>query len=95
MKATKQYQAYDWQHLTGRTVEVRLGGKLYRQGCVDVVMPDGSGLWLAADTVHSRQYVDMSEGYVLWCEDPTSSRTLPGTSHNATASGSGQAKPYP
>lgn len=65
----KLNQSSDWRRLVGRYVEVRLGKELYRQGHVDMVMPDGSGLWLSADTAHSRQYLGKSEGYVLWADD--------------------------
>ena len=65
----KLYRSSDWDRLTGRFVEVRLGDQLYRQGIVDTVMPNGSGLWIAADAAHSRRYIGKSEGYVLWSDD--------------------------
>lgn len=46
---TLNVQPHQWPSLRGTAVEVWLHGRLYRQGLVDAVMPDGSGLWLAAD----------------------------------------------
>jgi hypothetical protein len=66
---TKLYRINDWHRLTGSLVEVRLGNQLYRQGTVDTVMPDGSGVWIAADAAHSRQYIDKADGYVVWSDD--------------------------
>lgn len=66
---TNLYQSTDWRRLTGRYVEIRLGKQLYRHGIVDMVMPDGSGLWLAADNAHSRQYLDKHDGYLLLADD--------------------------
>jgi hypothetical protein len=65
----KLYRSSDWHRLTGRFVEVRLDNQLHRQGFVETVMPDGSGIWLAADAAQSRQYIHKSEGYVLWADD--------------------------
>jgi len=70
MSSPKLYQMRDCHRLTGRNVEVRLGSALYLTGRVDMVMPDGSGLWLAADAARSRQYIDKAGGYVLWADDP-------------------------
>jgi hypothetical protein len=65
---TKLYRSSDWHRLTGRFVEVRRGEQLYRRGIVDSVMPDGSGVWLAADATYSRKYVAKADGYVLWSD---------------------------
>lgn len=67
--STKLYESIDWRRLAGRNVEVLLGKQLYRQGIVDMVMPDGSGLWLAADIAHTRQYLDRSDGYLILSDD--------------------------
>lgn len=44
----------EWRSVLGAMVEVRLGMSLYRVGLVDDVIPDASGIWLAADGFHSR-----------------------------------------
>jgi hypothetical protein len=55
-----------WQSLSGEFVEVRLHGEVYRRGWVDAAMPDASGLWIAAEAVHPREYVDAASGYEVW-----------------------------
>ncbi|MCO4253268.1 hypothetical protein [Pseudarthrobacter raffinosi] len=55
-----------WQSLPGETVQVFLDEKLYRCGLVDEAMPDASGLWLAADGAHPREYIDKASGYQIW-----------------------------
>jgi hypothetical protein len=55
-----------WQSLTGEFVEVRLNGEVHRRGWVDAAMPDASGLWIAAEAVHPREYVDAASGYEVW-----------------------------
>lgn len=39
---------------------------LYRVGLVDDVMPDASGVWLAADGIRSREFIEKAQGYSLW-----------------------------
>jgi hypothetical protein len=55
-----------WQSLVGEIVEVRLDGGLYRRGVVDEAMPDGSGLWLAPQTVFQREFIDAASGFEVW-----------------------------
>lgn len=56
----------EWRSVLGAIVEVRLGMSVYRVGLVDDVMPDASGIWLAADGFHSRKFIEKSQGYSLW-----------------------------
>lgn len=56
----------EWRLVQGAIVEVRLGRCLYRVGLVDAVMPDDSGIWLAADGIHSREFIEKARGYSLW-----------------------------
>lgn len=58
-------QTRSWNSPVGSLVEVRLDGKIYRQGIVDDVMPDASGVWIASDGVHSREYIERRSGYEL------------------------------
>lgn len=37
---------------------------------VDTVMPDASGLWLAAHAADQRTFVDQASGYEIWVSDP-------------------------
>jgi hypothetical protein len=55
-----------WQSLGGETVEVWYQGALYRRGVVDSTMPDASGLWIAAEGVASREFVDAVSGFEVW-----------------------------
>lgn len=50
-----------WPSLVGKVVEVWSMGSLHRTGLVEDAMPDGSGLWIAADGSMPRQYIDASE----------------------------------
>lgn len=61
LRATDQ-----WQSLPGRVVEVRLQGNLYRRGLVEAAMPDASALWLAADGISSRKFIDKVNGYRVY-----------------------------
>ena len=45
----KSYRCDDWSRLAGADVEIRVRGNVVRSGVVDVVMPDATILWLAAD----------------------------------------------
>lgn len=64
----RMYRTDEWQCLTGKEVEVRLFGKLYRRGIVDMVMPDASALWLAADGLHCRKFIDKTSGFEIWSD---------------------------
>lgn len=55
----------DWATLSGLFVEVRLGNEIYRQGYVDDTMPDGSGLWMAADGVLARELIWREQGFAV------------------------------
>lgn len=47
----------DWQPLVGKYVEIYRDGKPYRSGLVELAMPDGSGLWIAADGILGRELI--------------------------------------
>ena len=55
-----------WQPRTGDTVELRQRGRTFRIGQVEVVMPDGSGFWLAADGADPRLYVPAGGEPEIW-----------------------------
>jgi hypothetical protein len=57
-----------WQSLVGEFVEVRLNGEVYRRGRVDAAMPDASGLWIAAEAVYPREYLDAASGFEVWTD---------------------------
>lgn len=59
----------DWRRTPGDLVEVRSAERVLRRGAVDGVMPDGTGLWLAADGVEPRTYIHKDEHLELWTED--------------------------
>jgi hypothetical protein len=59
---TLNVQPHQWPTLHGTAVEIWLHGRLYRRGLVDAVMPDESGLWLAADGSDSREFISISAG---------------------------------
>lgn len=59
----------DWCPVPGEMVEIRQGERVLRRGEVDGIMPDGTGLWLAADGVDSRTYIHKEEHLELWTED--------------------------
>ena len=60
----------EWQQLEGLLVELRFGGVTQRRGRVDTVMPDASGLWLAAHAAGRRTFVDQASGYEIWVSEP-------------------------
>ena len=62
----KMHRTKESQSLRGTTVDVRLQGELYRRGLVDDAMPDASGIWLAAEGHHTREYIDKAMGYNIW-----------------------------
>jgi hypothetical protein len=45
-----------WSRLRGQ-IQVHSAGRILRRGKVDDVMPDGSGIWLAAEGVNPRAYL--------------------------------------
>lgn len=59
---TLKVERHQWLSLAGTAVEVWVQGKLYREGLVDVVMPDGSAFWLAGDAQNSRQFILLTPG---------------------------------
>lgn len=63
---TSMHRTDQWQSLVGEIVDVRLQGVLYRRGVVDEAMPDGSGLWLAPETVSQREFIDAASGFEVW-----------------------------
>lgn len=60
------HRTTEWQSLRGTIIDVRLHGEFYRRGLVDDVMPDASGVWLAANGHHPREYIDKARGYNIW-----------------------------
>lgn len=75
----------EWRLVQGVIVEVRLGSSPYRVGLVEDVMPDGSGIWLAADGIQSREFLEKAQGYSLWT---TLVYYQPGVRHPLEASAS-------
>ncbi|MCI9870462.1 MULTISPECIES: hypothetical protein [Micrococcaceae] len=59
-------QTASWQNHVGDIVEIRRNEDVVRRGIVEEEMPDGSGLWLAADVTDRREYFHKDLGYVLW-----------------------------
>jgi hypothetical protein len=55
-----------WQSLAGQDVEVSFQGAHYRSGMVESTLGDGSGLWLAADGVDQREFIDQASGFKIW-----------------------------
>ncbi|WP_415853445.1 hypothetical protein [Sinomonas sp. G460-2] len=47
-------------------MELRQRGAIFRIGKVEVVMPDGSGFWLAADGADPRLYVPAGGEPEIW-----------------------------
>ena len=58
----------DWLCQIGDTVEIRIGSEAVRRGVVEAVMPDGSGLWLAANGTDHRAYFHKETGLELWVQ---------------------------
>lgn len=58
----------DWHRSPGEVVEVRISDYVQRRGTVDQAMPDGTGLWLAADGAFLRTYIHRGENLELWAE---------------------------
>ena len=56
----------DWQSHIGDIVEIRSNARVVRRGIVEEQMPDGSGVWLAADATDHRKYFQNDLGYELW-----------------------------
>lgn len=57
--------APDWATLSRQFVEIHRGGKIYRRGPVDDTMPDGSGLWMAADGILGRELIWREQGFTV------------------------------
>jgi hypothetical protein len=55
----------DWATLSRQFVEVRRGSEIYRRGHVDDTMPDGSGLWMAAEGVLGRELIWREQGFTV------------------------------
>lgn len=55
----------DWATLARQFVEIHRGSEIYRSGQVDDTMPDGSGLWMAADGVLGREFISRDEGFTV------------------------------
>ncbi|MBT2538997.1 hypothetical protein [Arthrobacter sp. ISL-69] len=52
--------------LAGALVDVYLHDDFHRRGIVEDVMPDSSGLWIAAQSPYSREFIDKASGYTVW-----------------------------
>ena len=55
----------EWQTLAGEFVEIHRDGDIYRSGRVDDTMPDGSGLWMAAEGALGRELIWREEGFTV------------------------------
>jgi hypothetical protein len=55
----------EWQMFAGEFVEIYRDGDIYRRGRVDTTMPDGSGLWMAAEGVLGRELIWREEGFTV------------------------------
>jgi len=55
----------EWEYLSGAVVDVYLHDDLHRQGVVEDVMPDSSGLWIAAQGPCSREFIDKASGFAV------------------------------
>ena len=55
-----------WQNRVGRLAEIRRNEDIVRRGIIEEEMPDGSGLWLAADVIDRREYFHKDLGFELW-----------------------------
>lgn len=58
----------EWESLAGTVVDVYLDHDLHRRGMVEGVMPDSSGLWIAAQGSWSREFVDKASGFTVWTD---------------------------
>lgn len=52
----------------GDVVEIRRGDTLVRRGVLETEMPDGSGIWIAADGVATRSFFHIDNGLELWAQ---------------------------
>lgn len=64
--ASQLRRSESWQDRVGKVVEIRENRRLVRRGVVEEEMPDGSGLWLAADVTDRREYFHKDPGLELW-----------------------------
>lgn len=74
-----------WQSLVGEIIEIRLDGELYRQGVVDDVMPDASGLWIALEGAFQREFIDAASGFEVWTSPCQRSRWARAAASGTTA----------
>lgn len=58
----------EWVSLVGTVVDVYLHDDFHRRGIVEDVMQDSSGLWIAAQSPYSREFIDKASGYTVWTE---------------------------
>jgi hypothetical protein len=56
----------NWQRTLGQRVEIWWGGKLFRKGTVEAVMPDNSLLWISAEGNASRRMISRHDGYRVY-----------------------------
>jgi hypothetical protein len=80
-------EGQDWQSLVGKSVEICRDGKPYRSGLVELAMPDGSGLWIAADGILGRELI-WNDAFTVH-EDPSqklNSTDLPSVRNSINAS---------
>ncbi|MFP3581300.1 hypothetical protein SB659_17165 [Arthrobacter sp. SIMBA_036] len=52
----------------GDVVEIRSGETLVRRGVLESEMPDGSGIWIAANGVTTRSFFHKDNGMELWVQ---------------------------
>lgn len=52
------------------SVVIRDSGGFVRQGTVETVMPDASGLWIEGTGIEPRQYFDKASGFEVWVQSP-------------------------
>lgn len=53
----------EWAGLAGAVVDIYLHDDFHRRGIVEDVMHDSSGLWIAAHSPYSRQFIEKASGY--------------------------------
>lgn len=57
-----------WQDLIGALVEIRQNGTVIRAGIVHDAMPDGSAIWINADSSQPRRIYEKSEEFLVYVE---------------------------
>ena len=63
------YRCTEWHRLVGARVEVRRNGTAIRVATISEAMPDGSAVWLSAEGVEARMFIDAYSGYEICVED--------------------------